>query len=67
MSDPVVGKNKPLRQAMSLAFDRRTFIDKFLNGRGVPAIGPIPSGFPTYDPDARQPVHAVRPGRRPAS
>ena len=26
-----------------------TYIAKFLNGRGVPAIGPIPPGFPTYD------------------
>jgi ABC-type transport system substrate-binding protein len=49
MADPVVGKNKPLRQAMSLAFDRKTFIDKFSNGRGMPAIGIIPPGFPTFD------------------
>ena len=48
--DPVVGPNKPLRQAMSLAFDRQRYIDKFLNGRGSPAIGPIPPGFPTFDP-----------------
>jgi ABC-type transport system substrate-binding protein len=50
MLDPVVGKNKPLRQAMSMAFDRRRFIDLFANGRGEPANGPIPPGFPTYDP-----------------
>jgi ABC-type transport system substrate-binding protein len=50
MGDPVLGKNKPLRQAMSLAFDRKHFIDTFLNGRGTPAIGIIPPGFPTYDP-----------------
>jgi ABC-type transport system substrate-binding protein len=49
MSDPVVGKNKPLRQAMSMAFDRDAYIQKFLNGRGMPAIGPIPPGFPTFD------------------
>jgi oligopeptide transport system substrate-binding protein len=49
MADPVVGKNKPLRQAMSMAFDREEFIELFLNGRGQPAIGPIPPGFPTYD------------------
>jgi len=50
MSDPVVGKNKPLRQALSLAFDRDTYIKIYLNGRGNPATGPIPPGFPTYDP-----------------
>ena len=49
MADPVVGRNKPLRQAMSMAFDRVSFIDKFANGRGKPAIGIIPLGFPTYD------------------
>jgi ABC-type transport system substrate-binding protein len=49
MQDPIVGKNKPLRQAMSLAFDRETFIRNFLNGRGTPCIGPIPPGFPTFD------------------
>ena len=49
MADPVVGKNKPLRQAMSMAFDRAAYIAKFLNGRGIPANGPLPPGFPTYD------------------
>jgi ABC-type transport system substrate-binding protein len=50
MKDPVLGKNKPLRQAMSLAFNRAAYIRIFLNGRGVPGIGPIPPGFPTFDP-----------------
>jgi ABC-type transport system substrate-binding protein len=50
MTDPVVGKNKPLRQAMSMAFDRDEYIELFLNGRGQAAMGPIPPGFPTYDP-----------------
>jgi ABC-type transport system substrate-binding protein len=49
MADPVIGRNKPLRQAMSLAFDRQSYIDLYLNGRGLPANGPIPPGFPTYD------------------
>lgn len=53
--DPVVGPNKPLRQAMSMAFDRGAFIQNFLNGRGTPAIGPIPPGFPTYDPNEVNP------------
>jgi ABC-type transport system substrate-binding protein len=55
MQDPVLGKNKPLRQAMSMALDRQTFIKNFLNGRGTPAIGPIPPGFPTFDADRVNP------------
>ena len=55
MQDPVVGKNKPLRQALSLVFDRKTYIENFLNGRGEPAIGPIPPGFPTFDPNRVNP------------
>jgi ABC-type transport system substrate-binding protein len=49
MDDPVVGKNKPLRQAMSMAYDRKAFIEIYENGRGLPAIGPIPPGFATFD------------------
>jgi ABC-type transport system substrate-binding protein len=55
MLDPIVGKNKPLRQAISMAFDRKTFIDIYLNGRGIPANGPIPPGFPTYRADLVNP------------
>jgi ABC-type transport system substrate-binding protein len=51
MRDPLLGRNKPLRQAMSMSLDRAKFIQDFLNGRGQPAIGPIPPGFPTYDPN----------------
>jgi oligopeptide transport system substrate-binding protein len=49
MTDPVLGKNKPLRQALSMAFDRKSYIHIFLNDRGQPAIGPIPPGFETFD------------------
>jgi len=51
MTDPLLGKNKPLRQAMSMAFNRQEYIDLMLNGRGIPAKGPIPPEFPTYDPN----------------
>jgi ABC-type transport system substrate-binding protein len=37
MQDPVVGKSKSLRQAMSLAFNVEQYIDVLHNGRGVPA------------------------------
>jgi ABC-type transport system substrate-binding protein len=55
MQDPILGRNKPLRQAMSMAFDRNAYITNFLNGRGMPAIGPIPPGFPTFDRNAVNP------------
>jgi len=61
MTDPVLGKNKPLRQAMSMAFNRRRYIDKFANGRGEPAIGPIPPGFVTYDPGRINPLTQYNP------
>jgi ABC-type transport system substrate-binding protein len=55
MQDPIVGKNKPLRQAMSMAYDREKYIKIYVNGRGTPANGPIPPGFPTYDPNRVDP------------
>lgn len=35
MKDPVVGKNKALRQAIALAIDRKGFIEQMRNNRGV--------------------------------
>jgi len=61
MTDPVVGKNKPLRQAISMGFDRATYIRIFLNGRGIPAIGPIPPGFPTFDTKRGNPYTKFNP------
>lgn len=47
--DPVVGGAAPggqkLRQALSIALDWDEFISVFLNGRGLPAQGPIPPGI----------------------
>jgi ABC-type transport system substrate-binding protein len=54
-NDPVVGKNKPLRQAMSMAYNRERFIEKYRNGRGTPSNGPLPPGFPLYDPKHKNP------------
>ncbi len=49
MLDPVVGglgeDRSKLRQALSIAFDYDEFISIFLNGRGIPAQGPIPPGL----------------------
>jgi oligopeptide transport system substrate-binding protein len=55
MSDPVVGKNKLLRQALSLAYDSNVVIDLFYNGRAIPAQGPIPPGLAGYDPNFKNP------------
>lgn len=53
MLDPVVGGNsdraRKLRQAISLAIDIPEFIQIFMNGRGVSALGPIPPGIFGYD------------------
>ena len=52
MIDPVVGglddKRRKLRQAISIAIDQEEFIAIFMNGRGVPAMGPLPPGIFGY-------------------
>jgi oligopeptide transport system substrate-binding protein len=51
MKDPVLGNNKPLRQAISYSIDRRKFIDIFFDGRAHEAYGFIPPVMPGYDPN----------------
>jgi oligopeptide transport system substrate-binding protein len=51
MRDPVVGVNKPLRQAISCSIDRKKFIDIFFDGRAQEAFGFIPPVMPSYDPN----------------
>lgn len=50
--DPVVGglsdSARKLRQAISIAVDFEEFISIFANGRGIPAMGPIPPGLFGY-------------------
>lgn len=52
MLDPVVGayteQKRKLRQAISIAVDYEEFISIFLNGRGIPAQGPLPPGIFGY-------------------
>ncbi len=52
MLDPVVGglgeRARKLRQSISIAVDYEEFISIFLNGRGIPAQGPIPPGIFGY-------------------
>ena len=63
MEDPVVGKNKPLRQAMSMAINRPEYIDIFTNNRAEVAGGPIPPLFREYDPEAVNPNCQFNPAR----
>jgi len=51
MKDPLLGGNKPLREAISCAIDRAEWIELFFNGRGDIAHGFIPPIMPGYDPD----------------
>ncbi len=55
MSDPLLGKNKLLRQALSLAYDEDKFDQLFFNGRTIAAQGPIPPGLEGYDPGFKNP------------
>ncbi len=55
MSDPLIGKNKYLRQALSLAYDQNTFNEIFYNGAAMAAQGPIPPGLDGYDPNLKNP------------
>lgn len=52
MLDDIVGgydeKRKKLRQAIAIALDYEEFISIFMNGRGIPAQGPIPPGIFGY-------------------
>ncbi len=49
MQDTVLGRHRKLRQAMQLAYDAKTFIDRFANGRGIPAQSLLPPGMFGYD------------------
>ncbi len=52
MLDPVVGgldeRRRKLRRAIAIAVDYEEYIAIFMNGRGVPAQGPIPPGMFGY-------------------
>ncbi|MGD9873451.1 MAG: ABC transporter substrate-binding protein [Kiritimatiellia bacterium] len=55
MDDPVVGKNKKLRQALSSAFDTDAWIE-YYNSRVTRARGPLPPGVAGFsDEPARYP------------
>ena len=53
MEDEVLGKNKPLRKAISCAIDRKKYIELFTNNRGEIAYGPIPPLMKAYQPNIK--------------
>lgn len=55
MEDPVLGKNKYLRQALCLSFDMKKYIELFSNNRAKAAQMIIPPDFDGYDPDYLHP------------
>jgi len=55
MKDPLFGKNKYLRQALSLAHNTGPLIETFYNGQAVAAQGPIPPGLAGYDAGYKNP------------
>jgi ABC-type transport system substrate-binding protein len=59
LADPLLGKNKLLRQALSLSFDSAALIKTFYNGQAIPSVGPIPPGIPGYDPELKNPYRPM--------
>lgn len=55
MDDPILGKNKLLRQAISLADNQTEIDDLFYNNQALAAQGPIPPGLSGYDPSSKSP------------
>jgi ABC-type transport system substrate-binding protein len=58
MQDPVLGKNKPLRRAISYAIDREKFIELFYGGLGHVAHGFVPPQMDSYDPTLNEKGYA---------
>ncbi|MFC1677458.1 ABC transporter substrate-binding protein [Planctomycetota bacterium] len=58
MTDPILGKNKPLRQAINRCFNRERFIQLFFGGRHEIAHGLIPPMMPAYDPNIKDKGYA---------
>jgi oligopeptide transport system substrate-binding protein len=58
MRDPLLGENRLLRQALSVAYDTNLYNDIFMNGRAIDAQGPLPPGVFGYDPKLVNPYKA---------
>ena len=59
MEDPVLGKSRSLRQALSLAFNVDDYIRVLFNGRGRWATNIIPTGFEGHDEAGPSPYAKV--------
>lgn len=59
MEDPVIGKNKPLRQAIGCAIDKVKYIELFTNNRSEIAYGFMPPLMKSFNPAIKDisPVH----------
>jgi oligopeptide transport system substrate-binding protein len=55
MEDPLLGKHKKLRQALSLSEDADHIIKLFYNGRAIRAHSPIPPGLFGFDTAYKNP------------
>ncbi|MBN2658442.1 MAG: hypothetical protein JXR86_15390 [Spirochaetales bacterium] len=55
MEDPILGTNRKLRQAMSLAYTHEDILDIFYNGRAELAQTLLPPGLGGYDPNYKNP------------
>jgi ABC-type transport system substrate-binding protein len=55
MEDPLVGRNRFLRQAISAILNREEKISLFYNNRAVIADGPIPPTFPGFERKLKDP------------
>jgi ABC-type transport system substrate-binding protein len=59
MQDPVLGKNKALRRAISFAVDREGFIELFRNNRDIVAHGIIPPVMKSHNPKIKERGYAI--------
>lgn len=55
MEDPILGKNKYLRQALCYAYDQKIPIERFYNGRAIVAHSPIGPDMDGWDPNYKIP------------
>lgn len=56
MENPILGKNKEIRQAMAYALDRKSILKNFYNDRGLVAQSPIPPGLDAYNDAYKNPI-----------
>ena len=55
MADPFLKKHPKVRKAMSMAYDTKTLIKKFYNGRAIVAHSPIPPEIDAFDENFQNP------------